>query len=461
MTRTVADVTIRPAEATDIQDVAALWCQAFPGKRTAAERARMLEAGGRYGGLETVLVARDDAGHLLAACKIYRLTQHIAGAPMPMMGLAAVAVAPEARRQGLGAHLCTRAMDAARSRGDVISTLYPFSAHYYERLGWGLVGELHEHRFRADALPRSDEADHVRPARDAADADAVAACYARVAARSNGPITRDARIWAYLLSGEELGVRLLPAAGERATSPAALPMATSRRHVAVVHDHGGVAGYALLTRPREGAAESSATHVRELVAETEEAYRGLLGHLARESDRWPVLRHTARPEERLGDRLADPRWLGARPARSLHFPTARIVRGPMLRVLHVPAALGLRPFFATDADSAARQATLEVEVHDREAVANRGPWLVRIAGGTGRVEPPTAERGLSPADAPAERGAADARIQTDASTFARIFAGELAPRVAARMGRAAITGDARLLDQAFAVAERFWLLDEF
>jgi predicted acetyltransferase len=447
MTQTAADVTIRPAKATDIPDVAALWCQAFPGKRTAAERARILEAGGRYGGTETVLVARDDADHLLAACKIYRLTQHVAGAPMPMMGLAAVAVAPEARRQGLGAHLCTKAMEAARSRGDVISTLYPFRADYYERLGWGLVGELHGFRFRTDALPRSNEADHVRPARGPDDTDAIAACYARVTARSNGPIARDARIWAYRLAGEELGVRLLSPASGPDPEPAGIEFPGTRRREAVVYDRDGVAGYALLTRPPEGAAESRATQVRELVAETEAAYRGLLGHMAREAERWPITRHMARPDERFGDRLPDPRRHGARPVRSLYFPTARVSRGPMLRVLDVPAALGARPFFQAAADPVVRQATLEVEVDDPQLPANRGPWIVRMDGGSVRV---------GPGDSPA-----DARIHTDAPTLARIFAGELAPGDAARLGRAVLAGDAHLLDEAFAVTERFWLLDEF
>jgi predicted acetyltransferase len=461
MAEIATDTTIRPAAASDMETVAELWCQAFPGKRTVAERVRMLESGGRYGGLETVLVARNDAGGLLAACKIYPLTQHIAGAAMPMMGLAAVAVAPAARRQGLGAHLCTRAMEAARERGDVISTLYPFRADYYERLGWGLVGELHEYRARTKALPAYEEGRHVRTARGAADAEAIAACYARVAARSNGPIARDARIWAYRLAGEELGVRLVPTAGEPDAGPAGVSIATSRRHVAVVYDHGGVAGYALFTRPRHDAADSRAMQVRELVAETEEAYRGLLGHIARDAGRWPIVRHTARPAERLGDRLADPRWLGAHPARSLYFPTARIIRGPMLRVLHVPAALRLRPFFATDADPAARRATPEIEIDDPQVPANRGPWIVRIHWGRGRVDPRMAAPGGSTVGAPADGGHADARIRTDAPTFARIFAGEIAPRVAARMGRAVTTGDHQLLDQAFAVSERFWLLDEF
>jgi predicted acetyltransferase len=443
-----SDTTIRPAVAADMEAVAELWCQAFPGKRTVAERVRMLEAGGRYGGLETVLVARDDAGRLRAACKIYRLIQHIAGVPMPMMGLAAVAVAPAARRQGLGARLCTRALEAARERGDVISTLYPFRADYYERLGWGLVGELHEYRVRTGALPAYEEGRHVRTARSAADAEAIAACYARVAARSNGPIARDARIWAYRLAGEELGVRWLAPGAGPVGEPGREGALGSRRGEVVVHDRGGVAGYALLGRPREGAAGVTTTQIRELIADGEEAYRGLLGYLARHTERWPVVRHTARIEERLGDRLSDPRLPGAGPARSLYFPTARVIRGPMLRILDVRAALGMRRYFDAATGPPEHPATVGVEVEDEQMEGNRGPWSLRLDGDSVRV------------GAGADRRP-DARVRADAATFARIFAGELSPSMAVKLGRAVTTGHLPLLDRIFATRERFWLLDEF
>lgn len=429
------NVMIRPGVAADIDAVTALWCEAFPGKRTADERARMLEAGGRYGGLETVLVARDASGQLLGACKIYRLTQHIAGVAMPMMGLAAVAVAPAARRQGLGGRICVRAIEAARERGDVISVLYPFRPDYYERLGWGLVGELHEYRFRTDALPAYDEARHVRGARHEQDGDAIAACYARVAARSNGPIERDDRVWAYRLAGEQLGVRPIAPAGSR--------------HRIVVHERDGVVGgYALLRWRSAGRAAPAEVRVRELVAETEEVYRAILGYLARQAGRWPIARHTARIEERFGDRLFDPRPPEGGRSRSLYFPTARIIRGPMLRLLDVPRALAARRYFQARRDAAPRAATIEVRVDDPQVPQNRGPWHVRIDGD---------EVSVSPATGPD----ADARIHTDAPTLARIFAGDLAPGDAGRSGPADTGGDAGLLDRAFATTERYWLMDEF
>jgi predicted N-acetyltransferase YhbS len=430
-----ADVVIRPAVAADIDAVAALWSEAFPGERTASERARMLETGGRYGGLETVLVARDAADRLLGACKMYRLTQHVAGAAMPMMGLAAVAVAPGARRQGLGARICIRAIETARERHDVISVLYPFRPAYYERLGWGLVGELHEYRFRTDTLPAYEEARHVRGARHDHDGDAIAECYARVAARSNGPIERDDRVWANRLAGEQLGTRPVAPAGPR--------------HQIVVHERDGlVGGYALLRWRSALRAVPSEIRVRELVADTEEAYRGILGYLARQAGQWPIARHTARIEERFGDRLSDPRPPGGGRARSLYFPTACIIRGPMLRLIDVPRALAARRYFEARRGGAPRTATIQVQVDDPQVPQNQGPWHVRIQGDEVRVSP-------------ASGSDADARIHTDAPTLARIFAGDLTPGDAGRLGPAATDGDADLLDRAFATTERYWLLDEF
>lgn len=441
--------TILPAQPSDTREVAELWCHAFPGRRTIEDRIAMLEGGGRYGGLETVLVMRDAAGSLAGASKIYRMESRIAGAALPMMGLAAVAVAPSYRRRGLGARLCLEAMDVARQRGDVLSVLYPFRPDYYQRLGWGLVGELHDYRFETAALPRYEEARHVRPAEGESDGEEIAACYARVAARSNGPITRDRRVWAYRLAGQELGVRPLTPDAARAT-----PRADARVRAVVFDDH-GVTGYALLRGLSRRAGGERSLEIRELLAESERAYRGLLGHVATLSDRWPRARHFARPEERFGDRLRDPRPPGRPTARSLYFPTARIVRGPMLRVLDVAAALRARPWF--DAGGA-RAGSVSIRVHDAQRPENEGPWLVRLNGAGGGVVEAGVEAGLG---GRRETGDPDIELSTDASTFGRIFAGDISASEAARIGRAAIEGDASLIDGAFATSERFWLLDEF
>jgi predicted acetyltransferase len=448
MTADMGHHRIRYAHPDDVEEVARLWCKAFPSSQTVEDRVRMLEAGGRYGGLDTVLVARDRGGALTGACKLYRLTQYLTAVAMPMLGLAAVAVAPSARRRGLGARLCRHAMEAARERGDVVSTLYPFRPGYYQRLGWGLVGELHDYRFRTDALPAYGEARHVRPAGGPADAAAIAACYARVAARSNGPIARDERVWAYRLAGEELGVR--PLARGRAQGEAGAPTAGAAggrsRDSAMVFESGEITGYALLRVAGGTAPGGGRVLVRELVAETEEAYRGLLGFLSEHAAAWPEARHAARVEERFGARLSELRPPGLGRARSLYFPTARIIRGPMLRILDAPGALALRRYFQGGREPPA-EVVVEIRVRDPHLADNGGPWRLRISGQRALVEPGT--------------GPAQARMTADASAFARIFAGDIPPGDAVRVGGVELAGDAALLDAAFAPRDRFWLLDEF
>lgn len=427
---------VEPARPDDIQDIARLWCDAFPGDRSVTERVRMLESGGRYGGIETVLAAREAGGELAGACKIYRMEEYIAGAALPMMGLAAVAVAPAFRRKGYGARLCVEAIHAAADRGDVVSVLYPFRPAYYERLGWGLVGSLWEHRFRTSDLeaPGADGAARVRPASLEEDGAAISGCYHRVARHANGPVRRDEAVWRYRLLGEELGVRpLADGALRRAEGDPRLR--------AVVYDDDGVTGYALLRYVRKPTPEQHTLHVRELIAETEEAYRGLLAHLASQHDQWPLALHYARPGERFGDRLREPRPPGYRPARSLYFPTARVVRGPMLRVLDVPAALRRRPL-------AGGPVHFGLTVRDPERPENDGPWTVRQEREGGVEVTP----GAPPPGSPT--------LEADAATFARIFVGEIAASDAALLGRARVGGDVAAVDRALA-AGPFWLLDEF
>mgnify|MGYP001077600616 CR=1 FL=1 len=441
MTRplTGTSIRIRTAEPDDIRPLAELWCDAFPGKRTVAERIRMLEHPGRFGGLEHVLVAADEHAGVVGACKALHMTQYIAGVAMPMMGLAAVAVAPDWRRQGLGERLCVAAVELAADRGDVLSALYPFRPDYYRRLGWGLVGGLHEYRIRTDAIQAGRISSHIRDARLERDTEAIAACYRRVAVASNGPLERDRHIWAYQLEGVDLGAQ--PVDADALWTARAEPA-----YRVVVHDDGDVTGYALLRGLRQDTSAHNTLEVRELVAESDTAYLGLLAHIAAQWDRWPRTHYCARPDELFPELLKDPRPPRFREVRSLYFPTARIVRGPMLRLVDVPGALRLRRFFDTGQP---RTATLAITVSDEQRPENRGPWTVRLdAEGAAEVE----ENG---------DGDPDAALDADAATLARIFAGELAPGRAARLGRARVDGDATLLDRAFAARERFWLLDEF
>ncbi|MGH7476791.1 MAG: GNAT family N-acetyltransferase [Longimicrobiales bacterium] len=409
---------LRQATRRDARALAELWVRAFPDERTVDDRVRQLESRALYGGIDDCWML-ERAGHLVAGCRLYPFRQFLAGAELPMLGLGAVAVAPQARRQGIGAALCRDALRIGRERGDVVSALYPFRPDFYRALGWGYVGTLLGFRFAARAL--ESDAELVAGVRLAGQDDrpAIERCFARVAERSHGPIRRPAGAWdAHLAAPTDV----------------------------VLHeDAGTLRGYLLVQRGRQRVAADRTLTVRELVAEGAVAYRALLGWIGAQADQWPQITYEARPDECFDLRLRDPRPPRFRPSRRrLWDPVARALRGPMLRVLDVPRALESRAWGAAP-DSGFRA---RIEVRDRELPENAGPWAVEVGAGVARVV-------QGPCDA------ADASLIVEPATFAQIWAGEMAPSTACRLGSAQVEDPERLLDAAFAVSQSFWLPDAF
>jgi predicted acetyltransferase len=407
-------IRIRPATDDDKRPIAQLWSHAFPSERSVEDRVRSLEDGKPYGGLDITFVA-ELRGKLVGAFRAYKMAESINGTLMPMMGLASVAVSPDARRRGVGKTICRYALAHARGRGDFVSVLYPFRADFYRSLGWGLAGELHSYRFRPESLALDDNTLNVRMAA-LEDHEAMAACYDRVARGANGPILRSHYAWRALL-------------GEGPTH-------------AIVFDQGGVKGYAVLTYGKGPSREHRALFVREVVFESHAAYCGLLGWISEQRDLWREVRYDARPEENFAFRLSEPRPPGERHARTLWDPVARIIRGPMFRIVNVQEALARRTY---DPDVAC---TLRLTVFDAELDENRGECRVVFQKGRAEVGGWTG-------------GKADAELSLTMSTLSQIFVGEISPSQAALLGGTELKGKAELLDRAFATKEKFWLFDEF
>jgi predicted acetyltransferase len=407
-------IRIRPAADEDKRTIAQLWGHAFPGERSIEERIRSLEDGKPYGGIE-ITFAVELRGRIVGAFRAYKMAESLNGALMPMMGLASVAVSPDARRRGIARTMCRHALLHARERGDFVSVLYPFRPSFYKSLGWGLVGELHSFRFRPESLSLDDNSLNVRLAA-LDDQDGVAACYDRIARRSNGPILRSPYAWKYHLLDDGTHT--------------------------IVFDQNGIKGYAVLTYGKALTPEHRPLIVRELLAESKEAYCGLLGWISEQRDLWREVRYDARSEELFALRLSEPRAPGERPARRLWAPVARIIRGPMLRIVNVQEALAKRSYHPDT------RLTLHLTLQDTEVDDNRGECRVVFENGKAELE-------RWPG------GPADAELRTDVSSLSQIFAGEISATQAALLGGVELNGKAELLDRLFATQERFWLLDEF
>ena len=405
--------TLLPARHGETRAIAELWTHAFPGVRSLAQRMQDLEQGGAYGGIDATFVAHVGP-ELVGALKMYRMRQYLGGSALPMMGLAAVAIAPSARRRGYGRSMCRQALALARERGDVVSALYPFRPDFYRSLGWGTVGQLHSYTFAPESLHPLNETLPVRLA-TAEDEGGIKDCYERVARRSNGLLQRTAAAWRQYLD-----------------APATHVYACARTEIA---------GFLRVRYGESAASDFRPLTVLELLAEDDEAYTSLLAWLSRQRELWRRIRYDALPEERFAHRLVDPRVPGFRPARRLWAPVARVIRGPMLRVLDVTRALAERHTWG-----GAPAFAMELRVRDPELPANEQPLVLEHDGGEVHVR--------------AEPRPTDLTVHTDAATFAQIYGGELSFTDAARLGFAEVSGDAAGADALFA-GPTFRLLDEF
>jgi len=98
-------------------------------------------------------------------------------------------------------------------------------------------------------------------------------------------------------------------------------------------EDGRLSGYLIAGARRGPSPDRSTLLVEELLAESDEAHRALLGWLSVQRDQWPHVRYDAHPGERFHQLLDHPRTPGSPSARGLWFPSAFLLRGPMIRVL--------------------------------------------------------------------------------------------------------------------------------
>lgn len=303
-------------------------------------------------GRENLRVIRE-AGTAVGALGRIPMGLFVGGNPVPQVGIAGVAVAPEARGRGIARTLMAEAVRELHDEGVPISTLYSALHGLYRGVGYEDAGLLCDAAIPAGMI---ESADRGAGWREAADDDTarIHDCYNAFARTTSGMLDRGPYVWD----------RVYNPRGDAATGF----IATA--------DDGTAEAYVFLKAERFDARESgtgTAAGQRIWISDhawsTPRGLQRLLGFLRGYSSvageiglcihpASPLL--AALPDRRIGFKVRD-RW--------------------MLRVISVPRALEARGY------PAGLKATIDLDIADPIINANTGRWRLTIEDGRGTCEP--------------------------------------------------------------------------
>lgn len=194
----------------------------------------------------------------------------VLGTAMPAIGLAAVAVAPEARGQRVAQSMLTQAIQQAQQNHIPMLMLYPFQHGFYRRLGWAWIGQMYQYAIAPAHLPRYTVPGQVLPL-TATDRPAIEHTYQQAVQQHHGWLWRSAWQWDAYFKADVT--------------------ADSGQTIFGYWQEAALQGYLVLQFQVRPLLYGNApiVVVREWVALTSEAYRGLLTFLRGLRDQFSVL----------------------------------------------------------------------------------------------------------------------------------------------------------------------------
>ncbi len=295
------------------------------------------------GGTENLRLCLDD-GAVTGGLMHVPMGQFFGGRAVPMVGIAGVAVAPEARGRGVALSLMNATVRELWQRGVALSTLYPATLTLYRKSGYAPAGCLFDVSVPAKSIGVSERAGSVRPAQEA-DLPRIEELYTRVAQGRDGRLARGSYIWNRIKK----------------------PRATPARGF-VVEQGGGIAGYLFASQQRTPS-EHFDLSLSDVCAATPFAAKKLLSFLY--------------DHRSIAEQI---KWRGAQADALLLAIPERIYEVKlrehwMTRICNVQRALEARGY------PAGVNLSLELEVVDDVIPENSGRLVLTVASGRGSVEP--------------------------------------------------------------------------
>lgn len=325
---------------TDLAPVTRLLIHAFAGTPEG------LQEWLKLAGTENLRVVRSSPGAPPDACLLrIEMGQYFGGRSVRMLGIAGVAVGPEARGRGLARSMMSRAVQEAAADGFALSALYPSTQSLYRQTGYEQAGHrllVHvplaaiDVRERGGAIQVLGENDW----------DEVKAAYRAYAPRFNGMLDRGPYIWSRIPKSRDVVYN----------------------GFAVRGPGGAIDGYLFMNQKRRPDARQEIT-LSDFAFSTPEAGRRLLGFLADFSTMGDEVIFPAGPSHPALMLLAQQKY---RMEFNYYW---------MLRIVDVRQAFEQRGY------APGISAELHLDIVDDLIPANTGRLVVRVHEGRAAVEP--------------------------------------------------------------------------
>jgi len=373
------ELTYRPA--SSIEDSLAferlvVTCFAFPPEHVSQWMKRI--------GLANVRLLSDGRS-TPAGLAIIPMGQWFGGRSVTCAGIAAVAVAPEARNRGLGRRVMESVVRELAASDSALSCLYPATLPLYRSVGYELAGGRYESRVAALALPNSKSTLEIVPLAAIDDA-AMRACYSEAAALGNGSLDRGRAMWERVRENRN----------------------EVRDGYAVVDRDGRVRAYAWFVRQRTASGLAHDLLTSDLCVADREGALALAGFFHRHRSMVHDVVWNGGAHDPFRDSLPE---IGV---------TTQLASPWMTRIIDVVRAFEQRGF------APALTARLELEIEDPLCADNHGRFVLEVEEGTARVS----------------RGGAG-RVVVPITDLAAIYTGYASAETRARFG--GVRGEAREL----------------
>lgn len=335
-------------------------------------------------GLDQARILRLPTGPVGCLMRI-PMGQYFGGRAVPMLGIAGVGVAPEARGQGLALELMQSAIREANAEGIALSCLYASTQALYRQVGYEQAGHRFFYRLPLATIDVRDRKGGLVPL-SLADHPAIEDCYRAFAREHNGALERGRYVWSRVreLRGETF------------------------HGFGVPRGSGGLDGYIFITQRRSPTTFRQEIGISDIAFRTAAAGRRILGFLADFGTIGDEALFFGGPHHLLLTLMGQQRF-------KIEFRDYW-----MVRVTDVKSALEKRGY------PAGITGELVLRITDDLVSENTGTWVVRIRDGSA-----TAERSAS----------GQPGLALDAGALAAMYSGFLSPGQLRLIGRA--EGDER------------------